>query len=439
MSVPENKKTALGTFSLQPSYQLHHSYDVIFTRKVFDAANPVLVDSLLGAGEGQGKPSGLFFVLDRNLLQARPSLLHDMESYCEAHNGISLSGPPLVLPGGEECKNDPLCLQQIYRAVADYRIDRHSYMVAVGGGALIDVVGFAAATAHRGIRLIRIPTTVLAQNDASVGVKNSINFEGRKNFIGSFAPPVAVINDLDMLPTLSDRDLRSGMAEAVKVALIRDGAFFRWMEAHRGQLARFEEWTLEHMIHRCAELHLQQITGGGDPYESGSARPLDFGHWAAHKIEELSSHEIRHGEAVAMGMALDTVYSVRIGMMAEDEAARVLRLLRELGFALYSSWLEGLNIQAALQEFREHLGGELCITLLRELGRGEEVHTIDVPKMIQARKVLELYERAGELAVQRLELAREENGSSVSEMHNPVPSDGTVSQGMGLTLNGESN
>ncbi|MCB1138001.1 MAG: 3-dehydroquinate synthase [Leptospiraceae bacterium] len=435
MSGPEQKKAALGSFSLKPEFTLHQSYEVVFTRKVFDPKNPVLADCPGGAGHGHA--SGLFFVLDQSLVQARPSLPDDIRGYCDVHKDqLSLLGPALVLPGGEDSKNDPSYLQQIYRAVAEHRIDRHSYLVAVGGGALIDVVGFAAATAHRGIRLIRIPTTVLAQNDASVGVKNGINFEGRKNFIGSFAPPAAVINDLDMLRTLSDRDLRSGMAEAVKVALIRDGAFFRWMEAHRGQLARFEEWTLEHLIHRCAELHLEQIAKGGDPYESGSARPLDFGHWAAHKIEELSSHEIRHGEAVAMGMALDTLYSARMGMISAEKAGRVLRLLRELGFSLYCPWLEDLDISAALEEFREHLGGQLCITLLQEPGQGVEVHSIDVQRMLAARNDLKLYESVGEFVVS-LSSADSEKTDPAVERQNPREANSPLLDRITGALNGE--
>ena len=337
------------------------------------------------------KPRCLF-VLDQGLLEARPDLKDRIRQYGQTHQDhFEMTSRIVALPGGESCKNDLSHLTTIYQAVADAGIDRHSCIVGIGGGAFLDVVGFAAATAHRGVRLIRIPTTVLAQNDASVGVKNGMNFAGRKNFIGSFAPPFAVLNDHEMLRTLSHRDKRAGMAEAVKVALIRDRAFFQWLEAHSGQLARFEDWTLEHLIFRCAELHLEQISQGGDPFESGSARPLDFGHWAAHKLEELSNHELRHGEAVALGMALDTLYSVKASILEESEGRRVLKLLENLGFNLRSEYLSLIPVEQALEEFREHLGGQLCITLLENCGTGIEVDRIEVNLMQEAIKELQSF------------------------------------------------
>lgn len=403
---------------------MEHSYPVYFTRNALDPANDLLARAmgLIGAELPNEKKSipGLdatsselsipsdstllqdmartrnrrpvryLIILDAGLLEARPGLQQELSSYFKNYHSIDPGpGQTIVLPGGEACKNEFSHLTSIYEAVARQRIDRHSYILAIGGGALIDVAGFAAATAHRGIRLIRIPTTVLAQNDASVGVKNGMNFAGRKNFIGSFAPPNAVINDFAFLDSLSDRDKRAGMAEAIKVALIRDGAFFQWMEAHAGQLGRFENWALEHLIFRCAELHLNQISRGGDPFESGSARPLDFGHWSAHKLEELSGHSIRHGEAVAMGMALDSIYSWKMGILEEKEVNRVLSLLRLLEFPLYTEFWNQLSIEQSLQEFREHLGGELCITLLEATGQAREVHTIDARKMHESLQYLQ--------------------------------------------------
>lgn len=375
---------------LEPGFALNYSYPVIFTRDVFGPGNDCLRSVCGSSGvAGPVRSQALLFIIDEGLLRARPDLQTAIQDYCAAHPNLQCAGPPLILPGGEACKNDLSHLTRIYEAVAHRGIDRHSYIVAVGGGALIDLAGFAASTAHRGIRLIRIPTTVLAQNDASVGVKNGMNFAGRKNFIGTFAPPHAVINDFGMLGTLSHRDLRSGMAEAIKVALIRDAAFFRWLEAHAGQLARFETWTLEHLIQRCAELHLEQISRGGDPFESGSARPLDFGHWMAHKLEEISGHELRHGEAVALGMAVDTVYSMLSGLLEREKAARVLHLLGNLGFSVFSSYLPRVEIPSALEEFREHLGGPLCITLLEDLGRGLEVNQMHASLVERCIAILE--------------------------------------------------
>jgi len=155
--------------------------------------------------------------------------------------------------------------------------------------AVIDAVGYAAATAHRGIRLIRMPTTVLGQNDAGVGVKNAINWLGRKNFVGTFVPPHAVVNDFEFIESLPNRDKTAGIAEAIKVSLISDKTFFYYLNANRKNLRELRQDVVEKMIVKCAELHLRHIRSSGDPFERGSARPLDFGHWTAHKLEELTN------------------------------------------------------------------------------------------------------------------------------------------------------
>jgi 3-dehydroquinate synthase len=237
---------------------------------------------------------------------------------------------------------------------------------------------------------VRIPTTTLSQCDSGVGVKNGINAFGKKNFLGSFAPPFAVLNDFQLLATLPARDKRAGYSEAVKVACIRDREFFETLEQHALRLARFEPESMRQLIQRCAELHVNHIAGCGDPFEMGSARPLDFGHWSAHKLEQLSGFEVRHGEAVAMGIALDVLYSRRLGWLDPAEAERVLLLLEALGFELYTKEMSqrdprgSWRLLEGLEEFREHLGGRLTLTLLRKIGVGMEVHEIDSAQMLAA-------------------------------------------------------
>jgi 3-dehydroquinate synthase len=263
-------------------------------------------------------------------------------------------------------------------------------VVAVGGGAVLDAVGLVAATTHRGVRHIRVPTTVLAQNDSGVGVKNGVNLLGVKNFVGTFAPPFAVLNDQEFIDSLPDRDKIAGMAEAVKVALIRDAEFFTWLERHMDGLATFERSAMATMIRRTAELHMRQIGQGGDPFETGSARPLDYGHWSAHKLESLTRHHVRHGEAVAIGMALDARYSVLAGLLPPGEEERICALLEYVGFSLWHPALAKETpagkwvILEGLDEFREHLGGELTITLLAGIGTGVEVHQMDTARVREA-------------------------------------------------------
>ena len=362
-------------------------HQVYFTHGVFEPGNPLLADLLAGPAPGRLALA----VLDETLAQARPGLPALIENYFAAFPGrVRLAGPPLLIEGGERAKNSYFHVSEIQSQVDRYHVDRHSYIIAVGGGALLDMAGLAAATAHRGVRHVRIPSTVLGQNDSGVGVKNGINAFGKKNFVGTFAPPFAVINDFDLLASLPDRDKRAGYAEAVKVALIRDAQFFERLEREADALARLEPEPMRLLIQRCAELHIEHIAGNGDPFESGSARPLDFGHWSAHKLEQLSHFKIRHGEAVAIGLALDVIYSRNIGLLDAASAGRVLALLRRLGFRLFANELLHLDDQhqpivlKGLEEFREHLGGQLTLTLLKGIGQGVEVHEIIPPKMLDA-------------------------------------------------------
>jgi 3-dehydroquinate synthase len=257
------------------------------------------------------------------------------------------------------------------------------------------MVGLAATTAHRGVRHVRVPTTTLSQCDSGVGVKNGVNAFGKKNFIGTFCPPFAVINDFELLGSLQPRDKRSGFVEAVKVSVIRDRRFFETLEREAIALRNFEPGAMRKLIRRCAELHINHIVEAGDPFESGSARPLDFGHWSAHKLEQISGFRLRHGEAVAIGIALDTIYASRKGYLSSPEANRVLNLLEGLGFELYAPEMSLADDRSqptmlgGLEEFREHLGGQLSITLLRGIGMPFETHEMDTGCIMQSVEELE--------------------------------------------------
>jgi 3-dehydroquinate synthase len=396
-SAQATRKAAQTTAHVQ-RFAVAYEYPVYFTERLFDPANPVLIEVATRL-EADRRHRCVMFV-DDGLLGARPGLANEVEAYFRKHAGtLALVAPPIPVPGGEQVKNELFFVERMQRQVFEHAIDRHSYVIAVGGGALLDAVGLVAATTHRGVRLIRVPTTVLAQDDSGVGVKNGVNLYGVKNFCGTFAPPFAVLNDIDLLTPLSERDKVAGMAEAVKVALIRDGDFFAWLERNADDLITFERPALAAMIRRCAELHMRQIAHGGDPFETGSARPLDYGHWSAHKLESLTKHHLRHGEAVAIGIALDARYSVLAGLLPAGQDERICALLEHLGFRLWHPALEArrsdgsLAILEGLREFREHLGGELTVTLLADIGRGVEVHAIDEAQMLAAMAWLKQRER----------------------------------------------
>lgn len=360
---------------IRQAIQVRFDYRVRFTRAVFAPQNQALADLLAEAGPRRHR---VLLVVDSDVLAANPGLEKRITGYADAHRElIEFVAPPFAVRGGEVCKTEPLEVERIQALIERHHLCRQSFVLVIGGGAVLDAAGFAAATAHRGLRLIRMPTTVLAQNDAGVGVKNGVNAFGRKNFLGTFAPAFAIVNDFDFLETLPARDRRSGIAEAVKVALIKDRAFFDFLHRERRSLAAFAPAATEHMIVRCAELHIEHIGTSGDPFEFGSARPLDFGHWSAHKLEELTDGALKHGEAVAIGIALDSLYSCYTGRISEIDLERILVTLEDIGFDLYHWALQWMDPERALGEFQEHLGGELHITLLRGLGAKEEVHEID--------------------------------------------------------------
>ena len=379
--------------SIERTISVTWRHRVYFTRGVFGAQSDLLRQVL--ALDRSNPVAKALVVVDEMLAAAQPGLIPDIEAYFARHaSELKLVCAPMIIEGGERAKNSYFHVSEIQSHVEKHHIDRHSYIIAIGGGALLDVVGLAAATAHRGVRHVRIPTTTLSQDDSGVGVKNGINAFGKKNFIGTFAPPFAVINDFDLLASLPDRDKRAGYVEAVKVALIRDSAFFNQIERDADALAAFEPEAMQRLITRSAELHMNHIATGGDAFEFGSARPLDFGHWSAHKLEQISDYRIRHGEAVAVGIALDVIYARAMGYLDAVSAERILVLLERLGFELFANELlhEDSNgelvVLKGLEEFREHLGGQLTITLLQGVGRGFEVHEMDAGVVLGALREL---------------------------------------------------
>jgi 3-dehydroquinate synthase len=379
---------------LHQSFTVKFEYHVFFTSGLFTPGNNLFVDFLAGAASA-GIARKILFVIYEGVVNAHPGLINQVEGYFKGQHEVQFLPDILIIPGGETAKNTTKYFEQVLAAVNKYGIDRHSYIAAIGGGSVLDMAGYAATVAHRGIKHIRIPTTVLAQNDSGVGVKNGINYFDKKNFLGTFAPPVAVFNDELFLKTLSDRDWRSGISEAIKVALIKDGVFFGWLEENSAALVQRNLAVMNQLVWRCAKLHLEHIAGA-DPFEGGSSRPLDFGHWSAHKLEQLTNFGVRHGEAVAMGIALDTVYSNLSGRLLFAESQRVLNLLQQLGFEVSHPLLQvdGDNspILLGLEEFREHLGGQLTIMLLNAIGKGEEVHEVDLGILKQAGKVLQEFQ-----------------------------------------------
>lgn len=374
---------------IKQTFSVPYEYQLYFTKGLFHIENTLFYDIVQ-----EYKPQGgvkILFVIDDGVDYHHKGLRAQIRAYCEKYDSCLTYTDTLVVAGGEQAKNENAHVEKVLQGINANAICRHSFVVVIGGGAVIDMVGYAAAIAHRGVKLIRIPTTVLSQNDSAVGVKNSINIFGKKNFLGTFAPPFAIINDQDFLLTLEQRDWISGVSEAIKVALIKDRAFFDFIAQNAQALKERDRETMQYLIYKCAEMHMAHIAQGGDPFEQGSSRPLDFGHWAAHKMEAMTHYTLRHGEAVAKGIALDVTYAQLLGLITKKDLDHILGVMLHIGFDLalpVETPKEQNTLLAGIEEFREHLGGTLTITLLSDIGKKHDVHTINESLMLRAMEQL---------------------------------------------------
>ncbi len=379
-------------------FTVSYDYPVYFTHDLFHPQNDLLI-SVMERKDGR-LPHRIKVFLDSGMVQATAGFFEKIRAYMENRpERLKMEGNIEIVPGGEQAKNSWNPAKHVMDILAKSHLCRHSCVLAVGGGSFLDVVGLAASLVHRGVRLIRVPTTVLSQNDAGVGVKNGIDDHGMKNFAGTFTPPFAVLNDFTFLRTLPEKYWTGGIAEAFKVAIIKDLDFFGFLRTNAGKLRKRDESAMETTIRRCAILHLEHIRTSGDPFEFGSARPLDFGHWSAHKLEVSTNYQIGHGQAVAIGIALDSCYACLKGMLTSSERDAILEAMEKTGLPVWSDLLESktregvFRILKGLEDFREHLGGQLTITLPAGIGRKVEVHEMDTAVIRRAMAYLK--ERAG--------------------------------------------
>lgn len=373
--------------AIEQSFAVRFDYPVLFVREAFDPADGALADVFSRLREG--RLPRVAVCVDEGLASARPALAAAITAYFHAFSPrLELAAPPLLFPGGHEAKTGPRHLRDLIWTLGNLHLDRQSFVLAIGGGSMLDAVGLGASLLHRGVRLVRMPSTVLAQCDSGVGVKNGVDEHGQKNFTGTFDPPFAVVNDLNLLESLPPEHWLGGVAEAYKVALIRDAAFFDFLCGHADALRRRDRAAMEETVYRCAQIHLRHIASGGDPFEKGSARPLDFGHWSAHRLEILSGYRLGHGQAVAVGIALDCCYAQQEGLLTEEALESVLAALEATGLPVYDPELSRRRpdgeweLLQGLEDFREHLGGRLTLTLPDGIGKGVEIHRVNQDSMI---------------------------------------------------------
>ncbi len=361
--------------SIDTTFSVSWKYRLRFTNDVFgnDTMNSLLQEC---------NPVQLLIVIDRGVYTNNSIFINKLNKWLETltikHHG------PIVVDGGEYAKNGMVVVEHILEEINKNNYCRKSCVLVIGGGAVLDAVGYASSTAHRGIPIIRMPSTTLAQCDSGVGVKNAVNYFGKKNFIGVFDPPFAVINDFQLLESLNNQHWCSGLSEAVKVALVKDENLFVEIESCSQELVARETSAMESVITKSAKLHLEHITKGGDPFERLDARPLDFGHWSAHKLEQMTGHELTHGEAVSIGLAIDLRCSVGLGLLDDSTATRAISLLQSLGLPTAHVLLQESSLIDGIEEFRQHLGGRLTLLMLKGIADPINVHELSPTIVRQA-------------------------------------------------------
>lgn len=274
----------------------------------------------------------------------------------------------VTLPDGEQYK-DLDSFNRIMTALLEQRFERGCTIVALGGGVIGDIAGFAAAAYQRGVRFVQIPTTLLAQVDSAVGGKTAVNHALGKNMIGAFHQPIAVISDLDTLATLPDREFCAGFAEIIKYGLIRDAEFFHWLERHAEQLLGREAAALSYAVQRSCE-HKAAVVAA-DEHESGVRALLNLGHTFGHAIEHALGYGVwLHGEAIAAGMCMAARLSVRLGLLGTAEAERISTLLARVNLPTQApAALPAAELHSAMRVDKKNLDGRIRLVLLEGIGR----------------------------------------------------------------------
>lgn len=290
-----------------------------------------------------------------------------LEQILDVANELKLRATPCLVPSGEASKSIGQ-LTQIWNAMLEAKSDRASLVIALGGGVIGDLAGFAAASFARGLRFIQIPTTLLAMVDSSVGGKTGINLPQAKNMVGAFWQPSAVIIDTETLSTLAEREYRSGLAEVVKYGIILDSEFFRYLEENVAGILQRETRCVEHMIVRSCQLKADVVQK--DERETTGLRAiLNYGHTFAHAIEAATEYgRLLHGEAVSIGMTMAADLAVRLDMFSADEAARQRLLLEKLGLPVSFTEIASEQLWRLMQHDKKVEQGVLSFILPTKIG-----------------------------------------------------------------------
>jgi 3-dehydroquinate synthase len=302
----------------------------------------------------------------------------------EVLGSLGVTPLEIVLPDGEAFKNVD-SFMRIMDALIAHHIERRSLLIALGGGVIGDMVGFAAACYQRGVPFLQVPTTLLSQVDSSVGGKTAINHPLGKNMIGAFYQPRAVLIDLDVLDSLPDREFSAGLAEVIKYGAALDRPFFDWLESSIDRLMARDTQAMAYAIQRSCEIKAEVVAA--DEREAGLRAMLNFGHTFGHAIEAgLGFGTWLHGEAVGCGMVMAAELSMRLGQLCEEDCARLVGLITRAGLPTQPPDWPAHKYLAAMAHDKKAQSGEIRYVLLQGLGQSElkSVGSDEVAEMIRA-------------------------------------------------------
>ncbi len=355
------------------------SYVVRVGNRRHDAFGPFVREALDRSWAGRGSRKALL-VADSNLAE-----LGLASAYEAALSAAGIAPETVLVPPGEGSKS-LAGAARLYDALVAFKADRHTVIVALGGGVIGDLAGFVAATYARGLPLVMVPTTLLAQVDSSVGGKVGINHPDAKNLIGAFYQPVGVWIDTGTLDSLPLREVRCGLAEVVKYGVIMDAPFFADLERDAGLILARDPCACLRIVGRCCRLKAQVVVQD-EREETGLRAILNFGHTVGHAIEAVAGYggEFQHGEAVAVGMVAECRLAERLGWISPDVTGRLVRLLDRFRLPTSAPGLDQERLLEAMSRDKKNLGGKIRFVLPRTIGR---VETTDLPTASDVRAML---------------------------------------------------
>ncbi|MCL1126417.1 3-dehydroquinate synthase family protein [Shewanella surugensis] len=376
--------------TLQSHSSIHEQCPIIFTQDLWAMKDthksPLLM--LLNNQKKQQETLTICCIIDENVSKQQSNLRLRIQHFFNACQHVNLISPPIIISEKEQEKQSTI-IKKLYPLFSQNALNKHSQIIAIGGGSLFDAVSFTVNTCYQGLPFIRVPSTVLSASDTSIKDQSNINIFSNGSPLSNVSRPLAVFNDFSLLNRSTTQDKHAGLVLIIKIAILKDAQFFNWLEVNANALFHCCPKENQYAIQRCAQLALQHTTSTAHFHEQEIISPLEYGHWSAYKLKKLSQDPLNDAQALAIGICLDAYYSTRIGLLHQDYSIRIVKLFNRVGFSLWHNALFDntrgeLTLLKGLDEFRLKFGPTLHIPLLTSIGYSKTIHNIDHDVMKEA-------------------------------------------------------